>query len=231
MQVINDILAFPELDPALKFSRALARMPLPRHVDRRPLAGRRRGVRVVAEDSSTPGLEEGRVFNTSETLAGVTLSSRGVTTLLGLARTELADRVCHRDLGFESYVGSACSRRGRDVRGHLVRVAGVREDLDEAELEFVRMLARWAGSVIERKRSLDALIASEERQIAALTRAAEEQREAAARIRGIVDTVADSIISLDEESRIERVKPRRGGHVRVDGERAHRSLLRRLGSR
>ena len=208
LRVINDILAFPELDPALKFSRALS-------LGCRFL-GMSTGVlsqvdgevcRVVAEDSSTPGLEEGRVFNTSETLAGVTLSSRGVTTLLGLARTELADRVCHRDLGFESYVGAPVRVEGATFGVIWFASPAVREDLDEAELEFVRMLARWAGSVIERKRSLDALIASEERQIAALTRAAEEQREAAARIRGIVDTVADSIISLDEESRIERVNP------------------------
>lgn len=208
LRVVNDILAFPELDSSLKFSRALAlgcrflgmSTGVLIHVDGAES-------RVVAEDSSIPGLEVGSVLPTEETLADVTLASRGVTTLLGLGTTAYAERVCHRRFGFASYVGAPVRVEGGTFGVIWFASPAVREALDEAELEFVRMLARWAGSVIERARSLEALIASEERQIAALRRAADEQREAAARIRGIVDTVADSIISLDEHSRIERVNP------------------------
>ncbi len=156
LQVLNDIAAFPEIEPGLQFSRALA------------LGSRFTGMSlgvvlrvegssavVVAAETPDSMLQEGQQLVLSETFCEFAWRAKDVVTVSPrfedgpdaaglLARIGAPIRAFGHAFGVVAFATGAASR-----------------SFDDADREFVRLLARWLGSAIERGESVSQIARSE----------------------------------------------------------------------
>ena len=153
LRALNDIVAVTGLDPLATLRQALA--VASRHLGMEfGVVGRIEDgcedLVVVAQVAPPGTLEEGQRFALGATLCQETLVRDEVLAVDLEAEPAYRDRACCQALGLAYYVGVPVRTDGR-VFGTLSlasRQGGI--VLEAHDLEFVRMLARWAGAFLER---------------------------------------------------------------------------------
>jgi PAS domain S-box-containing protein len=95
-----------------------------------------------------------------ETYGGLTIPSQDVLAIQKMSASPHASQPCFQRFGYESFIGSTVIVEGK-VYGTLEFFSTPErvKPFDEAEIEFVRLLARLVGSVINRRNAHQALAA------------------------------------------------------------------------
>lgn len=119
----------------------------------------------VLHHCAPPGapLADGQHFALGDTYCALTLQADDVLAIAHMARSPHAGHPCYRAFGLEAYIGAPITVGGQRV-GTLNFSSGepYPRDFDEGDLDFVRVMARWVGSVIERQQADSALRAAKE---------------------------------------------------------------------
>ncbi|MBI3446803.1 MAG: GAF domain-containing protein [Magnetospirillum sp.] len=109
---------------------------------------------------ASAGLSDGQTFDLASTYAELTLEAERVLAISHASQSEYAAHPCLIRFHLEAYIGAPIYVRGicfGTVSFSSVKPLG--RDFDEADKEFVLLLARWIGTVLERQDS-DAAILS-----------------------------------------------------------------------
>ena len=105
-------------------------------------------------------LEDGRQFSLGQTYCALTLEMDGVMAIAHMKLSDHAHHPCYAEFGLEAYIGAPLYVRNR--RFGTVSFSSLEpqtREFDEGDKEFMRLLTRWIGTVIERQLS-DAEIAT-----------------------------------------------------------------------
>lgn len=116
--------------------------------------------RVAPPDS---GLEAGQAFPLGQTYCVLTLEGGDVLAIEHMENSSHAGHPCYRAFGLEAYLGAPVSVRGKPF-GTINFSAPIPypRRFDEGDREFMRLLARWAGIVLERELFEAELLAAKE---------------------------------------------------------------------
>jgi len=107
---------------------------------------------VLAQFSPPGTLQEGQHFSLGETYCSLTLAGRDVLAIDHMGRSEYAHHPCYPAFSLEAYIGIAVVVSDC-VFGTLAFCSAEprKAPFDDAELEFLRLFARWVGAVLERQ--------------------------------------------------------------------------------
>lgn len=178
LQCLNEIASAEFPDPAEALAKALDRARAELSCTKGTL-GRIDGAHLVLEVESPSPATPGRSFPLAETYAGITLQSREVLAIHRMSQSEHASHACFRRFQYESFLGAPIIVDGYSY-GTLefffseARVA----PFDEAEIEFVRVLARLLGGIISHRDAMRTL-ATKNSALDQARKHAEELAEAA----------------------------------------------------
>ena len=118
--------------------------------------------RIVVQTSPPDTLADNQVFPLGITYCSTTLARNDLLTITDAANSEYAGHPCFKDFQLAAYIGMPVYVDG-EIFGTLNFSSphARSRDFDPSDLEFVRMLARWAGAFIERMQATQQLQASE----------------------------------------------------------------------
>ena len=107
---------------------------------------------VLAQFSPPGTLQDGQHFSLGETYCSLTLAGRDVLAIDHMGNSEYAHHPCYPAFSLETYIGIAVVVSDR-VFGTLAFCSTEprKVPFDDAELEFLRLFARWVGAVLERQ--------------------------------------------------------------------------------
>lgn len=153
---------------------------------------------IVGEDYtvdvqfSPPGtLFDGQLFALGSTYCKTTLEIDDVLAIQDVTTSKYTGHPCHRDYALVSYIGAAIVVNSKVYGTINFSSASARKlEYDKIDDEFMKLLARWAGSFLERQLALDEL---------SLTKKQFEM---------IFENNASGIILIDEECQILMVNKR-----------------------
>ncbi len=119
----------------------------------------------VRTQVSPPGtLQDGQTFPLGVTYCSLTLAHKQVLSIDDMGHSPYLGHPCYAAFRLESYIGAPVQADGK-VYG-TINFSSPRpfsRPFDETDREFVALLARWAGSAIERDQAQQRLVESEER--------------------------------------------------------------------
>ena len=118
--------------------------------------------RIIVQTSPPDTLADNQVFPLGSTYCSTTLARNELLAISDAANSEYAGHPCFKDFQLAAYIGMPVYVDGA-IFGTL-NFSSPRarsRDFDPSDLEFVRMLARWAGAFIERMQATQKLLASE----------------------------------------------------------------------
>jgi PAS domain S-box-containing protein len=167
LRALNDIVALTGLEPretmraALRVAVDHLRLPngiisfIDRAADR---------YRVEVQVSPPDTLADGQEFPLGNTYCLTTLESGDLFAVANAERDGWGSHPCFRAYQLAAYLGAPIRVDG-EIRGtiNFSSPTGRNHDFDPSDLEFVRMLARWAGAFLERMRALAQLEEARER--------------------------------------------------------------------
>ncbi|MGE5476336.1 MAG: PocR ligand-binding domain-containing protein [Bacteroidales bacterium] len=119
-------------------------------------------------------IKDGQHFSLADTYCAVTLAANEVTAIAHMARSPYAGHRCYRAFGLEAYIGAPIH-----VGGVAFGTLGFSSPqpyprpFDEGDCEFVSLMARWIGTVIERQQAAVAI----DKAVAELARSNEELQQ------------------------------------------------------
>ena len=118
--------------------------------------------RIIVQISPPDTLTDNQVFSLGSTYCSTTLARNDLLAIADAANSEYAGHPCFKDFQLAAYIGMPVYVDGK-VFGTLNFSSphARSRDFDPSDLEFVRMLARWAGAFIERMQATEQLLASE----------------------------------------------------------------------
>jgi PAS domain S-box-containing protein len=118
--------------------------------------------RIFAHVSPSNILHDGQEFALGDTYCKITLDSGTVVAIEQMATSRFASHPCYEAFKLETYIGAPVLVDGA-VFGtvNFSSSAAYGREFDETDREFIALLARWVGSVLERERSQRDLAASE----------------------------------------------------------------------
>ena len=168
LRVLADTFALSASSPIEQVQHVLETM--------RPLLGLDIGIlsRITPEQDryevmacSVPdGVEmaRGDVYSLGETYCSITLSERDGVAIHDMAASEYRGHPCYTAFQLESYIGAPVVVDGETI-GTLNFSSPTRreEPFSDADLDLVRLVARWAGGVLERESREERLRQSEQR--------------------------------------------------------------------
>ena len=99
---------------------------------------------------ATP-LHDGQTFDLGDTYCALTMKAKDVVAISCMGQSDHAGHPCYKAFGLESYIGAPLNVRGRHfgtVNFSSAQPYG--REFDEGDVEFMRLLARWIGAVMER---------------------------------------------------------------------------------
>jgi PAS domain S-box-containing protein len=186
LRALNEIAALTELETREQLRKALSvgaqyldlEFGIVSHIDGNLYT-------IVSQVSPQETLHDDQTFPLGDTYCSLTLYASDVLAIAHMGRSTYAAHPCYRSFGLESYIGVVVHVAGE--RYGTVNFSSPRRrarDFDPADIDFVRLLARWVGSVLERDHSLQILYSTMEMQ------------------RGILDGANYSIISTDPDGTI-----------------------------
>ena len=109
-------------------------------------------------------LEEGMVFDSSETYCDITFRENDAVAINHMQTSEHKDHPCYLSFKLESYIGAPLFVNGE--RYGTVNFSGPDKRIelfDDNDLDFMRLLSRWIGSTIERQEIEAAILESKDR--------------------------------------------------------------------
>lgn len=120
--------------------------------------------RVLAHSSPAGTLENDQCFALGNTYCDITLQRGEVVAITEMKCSEHRYHPCYRQFELEAYIGAPVYV-GEAVFGtvNFSGSAPYERTFDEGDCEFMRLLARWVGSVITLEQNRSALAASETR--------------------------------------------------------------------
>lgn len=152
LRVLSEIAALPPSTASLRLSEALDRAR--RHLDL-PMGSicRADSKSLTIEyyaASDEAGLECGTVYDLAATYCDLTMRQGDVVAIAHMARSAHADHPAYRDFGLETYIGAPLRVRDR-LFGTISFSSTVPNPrpFDDGDTEFMRLLARWVGAVLE----------------------------------------------------------------------------------
>jgi signal transduction histidine kinase len=154
LRALNDIGALSQVDGARQLTEALAlglhnlglSIGIISHVE---------GSRYTVQHHSAPPdveLRDGQIFDLGSTYCSMTLAANDVVAISHMGKSENAGHPCYTTFGLESYIGAPIMVNGR--RYGTVNFSAAEpypRDFDEGDREFMHLLARWMGGVLERQ--------------------------------------------------------------------------------
>lgn len=162
LRALNDIAALPGADPDWQLVESLRvgarHLGLPIGI-----ISRVEGQRYCVLHHHAPpsaGLVDGQVFDLGSTYCTIALETKDVVAITHMGQSEHAGHPCYGTFGLETYIGIPLI-----VRDHSFGTVNFssptpfEREFDAGDLEFMRLLARWIGTVLDRQIS-DAEIAS-----------------------------------------------------------------------
>jgi signal transduction histidine kinase len=100
--------------------------------------------------SETETLANGTVFDLATTCCALVMEHDDVVAIAHWGQSPYADHPCYRAHGLESYVGAPIRVRGNAYGTVSFRSAmPSQREFDDGDKEFMRLLARWIGAVLE----------------------------------------------------------------------------------
>ena len=159
LQALGSIAELPGTDPGKTLLLALD-MGRENLLFEKAALGKVSGGNLVLEVQS-PSAEAGQPpLPLSETYGALAIQSHDVLAIPKMSASPHASHPCFQRFGYESFIGSTVIVEGR-VYGTLEFFSSrAREKpFDEAEIEFVRLLARLVGAVLARRNAIQALAA------------------------------------------------------------------------
>jgi len=193
LHTLSEIAELPEADPTETLACAieLARQELGFE---RATLGRISGSELVFEVTSParePGMEPD-IHPVSETFGGITLESSDLRFSTRVSSSPFADLPCFRRFGYECFIGAPVLVAGTTYGTIDFFSRTPREkDFDEAEKEFVRLLARLLGAVIARRDAMEGLAAKNRDLDVARKQAEEFASQAGSAARAKADFLAN----------------------------------------
>ncbi len=165
LRALSDIAALPRVDASEQLTEALA------------LGARHLGLPIgiisrIDENSYTvlqysapleAPLHNGQVFDLGNTYCALTISANDVVAVSHMAESRYAGHPCYKAFGLEAYIGAPVTVRGLDfgtVNFSSPEPCG--REFDDGDIEFVRLLARWVGAVLERDLSNQDILAAKD---------------------------------------------------------------------
>lgn len=120
--------------------------------------------RVLSHVSPPGTLTDSQCFELGDTYCDITLTSGDVVAISDMQNSDHYHHPCYRNFRLETYLGAPVYV-GEQVYGtvNFSSAAPYSRTFDEGDREFMRLLARWIGSVITLAHNRRALAASEER--------------------------------------------------------------------
>lgn len=120
--------------------------------------------RVEVQSSPTETLYDGQLFSLGSTYCKTTLEIDDVLAITDVTKSKYVGHPCHKEFELVSYVGAPI-RVNSKVYGTINFSSPYARPLiyDEIDDEFMRLLARWAGSFLERQFALDELSLAKKR--------------------------------------------------------------------
>jgi len=154
LRALNDIAALSQIDGGQQLTEALAlgrrnlglAIGIVSHVE---------GQRYTVQHHSAPpevDLHDGQVFELGSTYCSMTLVARDVVAISDMAHSTHAGHPCYQAFGLECYIGAPILVNGR--RYGTVNFSSSESyprEFDEGDREFMHLLARWMGGVLERQ--------------------------------------------------------------------------------
>ncbi|MEW5729209.1 MAG: PocR ligand-binding domain-containing protein [Pseudomonadota bacterium] len=165
LRALNEIAALPpgDIDDQLGKALTLGARHLGLDIG---IVSRIEGDQYRVEQCRAPegaGLSAGMVFPLGATYCAITLAADDVLAIPHVGRSEHAAHPCYQATGLEAYIAAPLTVRGR--RFGTVNFSSAHPSerpFDEGDVEFMRLLARWVGSMIERGQAETEVLAAKE---------------------------------------------------------------------
>lgn len=153
VRILNDVAASPEADLDKLLTAALSAGVA--HLGMKiGVISRIEGRSVIIRRHIAPpelGLEDGARFDLAETYCAFAADADGVTAEAHVGRSCYADRPGYAKFKLESYIGAPLRVAGRTIGAVSFAAADpAPQPFDEGDQEFVLLLARWIGAMLER---------------------------------------------------------------------------------
>ena len=163
LQGLNEIVALAGLDPESTLRHALQVGVKHLHLEFGIVSQiSDEEYRIVVQVSPPGTLTDDQVFPLGRTYCSTTLANDALLAIHDAARSEYAGHPCFKDFQLAAYIGVPIRVEG-NIYGTLnfSSIHGRQRAFDPSDLEFVRLLARWAGAFIERMQATQKLLANE----------------------------------------------------------------------
>ncbi len=117
--------------------------------------------RIVVQTSPPGTLQDGQSFDLGMTFCSRTLECNDVLAIPNVLQSEFRSHPCFLNLNVAAYLGAPIRVNG-SVFGTINFSSGHGRDhdFDLSDIEFIRLLARWAGTFMERLQAQEELIAA-----------------------------------------------------------------------
>lgn len=157
LQALNSIAELPGTDSEETLFLALEKGRENLQFEKAVL-GRIEESQLLLEIQSPRSDGSGQSFPISETYGNLTVQSHDVCAIPEMSSSPHAPAPCFRRFGYESFIGTTVIVEGR-VYGTLefLSTRARMKPFDEAEIEFVRLLARIIGAALNRRNAIQTL--------------------------------------------------------------------------
>jgi signal transduction histidine kinase/ActR/RegA family two-component response regulator len=163
LQGLNEIVALTGLDPESTLRHALQVGVKHLHLEFGIVSQiSDEEYRIVVQVSPPGTLTDDQVFPLGRTYCSTTLANDALLAIHDAARSEYAGHPCFKDFQLAAYIGVPIRVEG-NIYGTLnfSSINGRQRAFDPSDLEFVSLLARWAGAFLERMQATQQLLANE----------------------------------------------------------------------
>ncbi|MDP3637229.1 MAG: PAS domain S-box protein [Azonexus sp.] len=162
LRALNDIVAITTMEPRETLRAALQvavehlhlEFGIVSHINRSAGA-----YRIEVQISPPQTLHDNQHIELGITYCSVTLKHEDVLAIANVEQSDLKAHPCFREFKLAAYIGAPIYVNG-ELYGtiNFSSMTARDHDFDPSDLEFLRLLARWAGAFIERMRGLEQLV-------------------------------------------------------------------------